>query len=106
MGAWRVRIAGVTFSNPDGSSRQAILRDCRAGEPVTLQREWGNEHDPNAIAVHVDRGQIGYVPAGVAAKLAKIGFGRDGAIVGLRGGTEGAPTVGAEILIEAGRRTP
>jgi hypothetical protein len=41
------------------------------GEPLTLRRDAGNEHDPNAIAVHVAGGeQAGWVPRDVAAELA------------------------------------
>ena len=41
------------------------------GRALTLRREPGNEHDPNAIALLTRSGaQAGYVPRGVAASLA------------------------------------
>jgi len=102
MSSWNFRVAGVTFPNRDGGSRQAILRVCKVGQRVTLRREWGNDHDPNAIAVRTDEGQIGYVPREIAAKLVKIGFDPEATITAMRGGTPGAPTQGCEITINAG----
>lgn len=41
------------------------------GEPLELRRDMGNEHDPNAIAVHARGGpQVGWVPREIAAELA------------------------------------
>lgn len=50
----------------------ALAMDAAApGEPLELRREPGNEHDPNAIAVHASRGpQLGWVPREIAAELA------------------------------------
>jgi hypothetical protein len=92
----------VTFQNRDGGARQAILRVCKVGQRVTLRREWGNEHDLNAIMVRTEEGQIGYVPAEIAAKLVVIGFDAEATITEMRGGTPGAPTLGCEITINAG----
>ena len=42
------------------------------GAPLTLRRDPANEHDPNAIAVHLDSGeQLGFVPRDVAAEVAE-----------------------------------
>jgi hypothetical protein len=42
-----------------------------AGAPLTLRRDPENEHDPNAIAVHVATGeQLGWVPRELAVDLA------------------------------------
>jgi len=41
------------------------------GSPLELRRDPDNEHDPNAIAVHVSGGdQVGWVPREIAAELA------------------------------------
>jgi hypothetical protein len=56
------KIAGVSFTNPDGSSRQAALARCRAGENLRLVREADNPHDDEAVAVYSRHGeQLGYV---------------------------------------------
>lgn len=77
-----VKLVGVTFTNPDKTSRQKILGTVydfywtEAQEEdivITLRREPNNKYDSNAVAVHVKahndeteqwaEGQIGYVPA-------------------------------------------
>jgi hypothetical protein len=60
-----VSLAGVTHANANGTSRQDLLAECRAGEVVELRREPDNPHDRCAVAVHrLDGTQLGYVPAG------------------------------------------
>jgi hypothetical protein len=50
---------------------EAIASDAVApGSPLELRRDPGNEHDPNAIAVHAGGEQVGWVPREVAAELA------------------------------------
>jgi hypothetical protein len=45
--------------------------DAAAGRPLVLQRDPGNEHDPNAIRVLLaDGDQVGWVPRELAAELA------------------------------------
>jgi hypothetical protein len=45
--------------------------DVAPGRPLELRRDAANEHDPNAIAVHVPGGgQLGWVPRELAAELA------------------------------------
>jgi hypothetical protein len=61
-----VKLAGASY-------REAVLQDdaFAPGRRLTLVREPGNEHDPNAIAVY-DAGrrlQAGYVPADTAPSL-------------------------------------
>jgi hypothetical protein len=51
MGLYPVPVAGESFGNPDGSSRQAEIAQLKSGEPVNLIREPDNPHDPNAIRV-------------------------------------------------------
>jgi hypothetical protein len=50
---------------------EAIASDAVApGSPLELRRDPGNEHDPNAIAVHAGGSQVGWVPRELAAELA------------------------------------
>lgn len=48
-----LKVVGVTFPNPNGSSRQDAIMLTRLNSPVVLKREPNNEYDPNAIAVFV-----------------------------------------------------
>jgi len=81
-------VAGGGFSNPDGTSRQRIIKRCRAGEPVVLICEPFNPYDYLAVAVwrRAPAERIGYLPRGhglarlveqhrVAASIARISGG-------------------------------
>jgi len=62
MGTYPIGIVGESFDNDDGSSRQAEIARCRAGEPVTLEREPTNSYDANCVKVLSARGaQIGNI---------------------------------------------
>lgn len=66
-------LAGESFKNPDGSSRQVEIGRCRAGETVTLIRDPQNQHDANAIMALSRRGVgIGMVARDNAEWLAAI----------------------------------
>jgi hypothetical protein len=57
-------VAGVSFDNDDGSSRQTIISSCKPGETLRLIREPDNKFDPRAIKVVRGNGrQVGYLPA-------------------------------------------
>lgn len=78
-----VKLAGVTFPNRDGSSRQEALgeifddywtEDLEDEVKLELRPEPDNPYDPNAVAVFVVEpeqlaGQVGYVPAESAASI-------------------------------------
>ncbi len=73
------KIVGVTFSNDDGTQRQAIIKrlvmTVRGGAAVSLslRREPYNEHDSNAVAVLAPDGkQIGYLARPVATTIAPL----------------------------------
>lgn len=72
-GSFFTKIAGVTHTNSDGTSRQRIIGQCHIGEELRLEREPDNPVDPNAIGVFRLTGeQLGYIPAHVASSgLAK-----------------------------------
>jgi hypothetical protein len=60
------KVAGVSYCNNDGTSRQTIVRRCREGESLLLQREPNNPFDANAVRVLRQSGeQVGYLPAHV-----------------------------------------
>jgi HIRAN domain-containing protein len=56
-------VAGAAHHRPDAAAAEP-------GAPLTLRRDPGNEHDPNAIAVLAGDEQVGWVPREVAAELA------------------------------------
>ena len=66
---------GLIVTGVAGAARhheQALESAAAApGSPLELRRDPGNEHDPDAIAVHVAGGeQLGWVPREIAARLA------------------------------------
>jgi hypothetical protein len=61
------RIVGVSCANDDGTDRQRIIRNCRAGEELTLMREPQNPVHINAVRVQRRNGeQLGYLDRFVA----------------------------------------
>jgi HIRAN domain-containing protein len=61
----------VAFAGAGRHHAEAIASDAVApGSPLELRRDPGNEHDPNAIAVHAGGSQVGWVPRELAAELA------------------------------------
>jgi hypothetical protein len=79
-GTIHTKVAGVSFKNPDGSSRQRYIRAyCAAFTPLILRREPNNRHDKNAVAVWVSvrrfiffesEVQIGHLKSDLAAEIA------------------------------------
>ncbi len=69
LAARGLRVAGVAGASQHHAD---ALADAPApGEPLELRRDPNNEHDANAIAVHVPGGaQLGWVPREIAAELA------------------------------------
>jgi HIRAN domain len=66
---WHVTgVAGAGAHHADALQSDAVA----PGRPLTLRRDPGNAHDPNAIAVHPAGGgeQVGWVPRELAAELA------------------------------------
>lgn len=62
-----VAVAGVNHRDGD-----ALRRVCARGVVVELRREPTNPHDSNAIQFVVGDVVVGYVPATIAAWLAKL----------------------------------
>jgi HIRAN domain-containing protein len=106
------KVAGVSFKNPDGSSRQQhIRRHCAAFMPVILRREPDNRHDKNAVTVWVSAHkfalfqsevQIGHLNADLAADIAHhIDHGGTvtAEITEVSGGRHGDPALGVSIVI-------
>ena len=82
LAARGIRVAGIA-----GAARHHAdaLEAPALGGPLTLRRDPGNEHDPNAIQVLAGREQVGWVPREVAAEIApEIDAGRSWAAIVLR----------------------
>jgi hypothetical protein len=85
LGARGLRMMGV--AGAAAHHAEALASDeVRPGRPLTLRRDAGNAHDPNAIAVHAPGGeQVGWVPREVAAELAgRLDAGETWSAVALR----------------------
>ena len=106
METFFTKVAGVSFENEDGESRQSIIRKCNEGGTVLLEREPDNPHDRYAIAVFARAGwqvkQIGYLNRGMAWKVSQhMQKGRKirANITEITGGTHKKPTLGVNIGI-------
>ncbi len=66
----KFKVVGATHPNPDGSSRQEIISHMTKNSKITLVREPSNPYDKNAIAVHSNGKQIGYLSAAYAETFA------------------------------------
>jgi hypothetical protein len=109
---WRdVHVAGESFENPDGTSRQALIRTrARVGATVQLVPEPDNPHDPNAVKVCLDTGeQLGYISRDDAPDLADerhTGYRHAAIIHRVIGGTPDKPSRGVLLrLVSAPRGT-
>ena len=70
LAARGLRVAGVAGAGIHHADALEA-EDVAPGRPLELRRDPGNEHDPNAIAVHAPGGeQVGWVPREIAAELA------------------------------------
>ncbi len=59
-----VGVRGESFQNDDGTNRQDIIKELKAGQSVNLIADPMNEYDRNAVAViTLDGKQIGFLPS-------------------------------------------
>jgi hypothetical protein len=64
-------IAGVKYTNRDGVLRSEILKSCKKGQVLTLERDPRNKYDANAILILNGQGEdLGFVPKEIAKTLA------------------------------------
>jgi hypothetical protein len=96
------KVAGVSYRNHDGTSRQKIIPRCRAGELLRLEHEPDNPHDINAIRIlRQDGGQIGYLPrelAGEVVSRSARGWGYHAVVAGI-GRSSDSGLNGASLLL-------
>lgn len=69
----RTYLTGVTFTNPDGSSRRDIISRMTESDQIIFERDPYNPYDSNAVKVLVSQGeqfkQIGFLPKDLAATI-------------------------------------
>lgn len=67
---FQTTIAGITYANPDGSSRIKIASTCSYGQKLRLLQEPKNKYDPDAVKVLTRSGQqLGYLSASHAQEV-------------------------------------
>ncbi|MFG0242535.1 MAG: HIRAN domain-containing protein [Phycisphaerales bacterium JB054] len=100
---FHTKVAGISYRNSDGTSRQAIARRCAVWEKLNLFHGDENPHDSNAIQVLRENGQqLGFLPAYLAAEVAAgnaEGMRYAVFISDITGGREGSETTGINLLI-------
>jgi len=65
------KIAGTSHTNPDGTSRQKLIKKLKEGASLDLVREPDNPYDKNAIKICNKKGkQLGYIGRELAETLA------------------------------------
>lgn len=98
------KIAGVTYSNQDGTSRQDILSLTSVGEQLFLVDEYSEKY-PEAIGVYnCVNEKLGSLPAAFAAQLRESYPDFDGLVCVVRfvGGKDGGP-LGIQMVIGESR---
>lgn len=102
----KTEVVGVTFNNPDGRSRQRILKKCRRGETLLLRPQPIKGH-PYAVAVCRRNGQqIGHIRSHLSEQIfgyLSAGLQVECKILQLTGGTRKKPTRGCNIEITVKR---
>jgi hypothetical protein len=96
------KVVGDSHLNDDGTSRQKIIAQCRAGERLVLRPEPTNRFDSNAVGVYRATGQqIGHLSRRRAAEVhSYLTHGRremSAIITAITGGTAAKPYRGVNI---------
>lgn len=96
------KIAGVSFMNDDGTSRQAILKSLRPGEQLFLRHVPIPGH-PEAMQVITYQGrQVGHLSSEMAPKVLKWfkNYAVYVYVTEITGGTRDKPTRGCNIVLQ------
>ena len=92
------KVHGVTFENPDGTNRQALLRHVKSGDQIKVTQ--GMLNNRKALLVRHDIGVLGTIRSeqiyeAVGAVLPQEGF--EGKVVRTTGGETGKATLGCIV---------
>lgn len=97
------KVAGVTFSNDDGSERQAIIKRCKPGEQLILRHDAYNEYSMFATQVLRTNGeQLGHAPDYLAERISteiEEGYNVVGVLTDITGGASDKPTRGVNFCV-------
>lgn len=64
------KVVGIKIAMPDPVKREEIIRDCKKGETLLLERETNSLYDKNAVAVlRCTREKLGYLTTEAAQKI-------------------------------------
>jgi len=106
---FHTNISGVTYENPDRTSRQEIIRRfCKPGMPVVLIREPYNQYGDQTVGVWLNKlvnkriMQIGYIKSEIAEEIADQidrGLVVLAEIEEVTGGTKDKPTFGVNLIV-------
>ena len=105
MARYLVAVAGESFKNSDGRSRQAEIKRCSEGEPIILEREPDNRYDDQCVKVISARGvQIGAISRDAPWVAERMDAGRtvDARIHSIGSGDSGKLGVVLEVFTKAG----
>lgn len=106
------KVVGVSYKNPDGSSRQEIIKEYAAENKIILLiREPKNKNDTNAVAVYLEYGflfsykkyQIGYLDSQTASEIAPLidaGYEVKAIISSVSGLDQPGNNIGVNLFIE------
>jgi single-stranded-DNA-specific exonuclease len=96
--SFHTKLAGVTFEG-----RQAVVASLEAGALLRIERQAGNEHDPNAIALFDQVGDhVGYFNRRLAAALAPAidkGADYEVTVTDVTGRDEAGGSLGVNVLV-------
>ena len=95
-------VVGESRSSRDGTPRQLLLLRCEPGDPIVLERQPDNEHDPNAILVVWQGHDLGYLAREDAAAVASAldeGRAYQANIHKLTGGSADYPSYGLKVAV-------
>ncbi|HEY2783958.1 MAG TPA: HIRAN domain-containing protein, partial [Fimbriiglobus sp.] len=97
------KVAGVTFSNDDGSERQEIIQRCSVGEQLTLRHDAYNAYSMFATQVLRSNGeQLGHAPEYLAERICielEEGYNPTGILKNITGGTWDKPIRGVNFAV-------
>ena len=96
------KIAGVSYPNDDGSSRQKIIKNCIIGEALFLEHAPFPGHPEATKVLDEDRQQLGWLKTNVAHEysiLLEEGKKVVARVANLTGGTRDRETIGCNIEI-------
>ena len=90
------KVVGISYEN-----RWITARRVRPGNKLELRRDYENPVDPNAVAVHHKAGHVGFLPRGLAQRLApEIDSGKTIVATAVKTVRKKRPAITVELRLE------